>query len=133
MWLPLILIAIKLLVQVNIFKNCGGENESVRTKLWKRKRRERSLFQKYQNENKDLNSKLWDFKNRSRQDNLHFDGMGEYENDSWADNEENVEDFLYQRLNIQRVRTQWAHITGKPKDDGPRTILTKFHSFFMIF
>ena len=90
-------------------------------------------FKSINTENKDLNSKLWDFKNRSRQDNLRFDGMDEYENESWADNEENVEDFLYQRLNIQRVRTEWAHITGKPKDDGPRTILTKFHSFFMIF
>ena len=28
---------------------------------------------------KDLTGKLWDFKNRSRQDNLRFDGMAEYE------------------------------------------------------
>ena len=28
---------------------------------------------------KDLSGKLWDFKNRSRQDNLRFDGMAEYE------------------------------------------------------
>ena len=90
-------------------------------------------FKSIKTENKDLNSKLWDFKNRSRQDHLRFDGMGEYENESWADNEENVEDFLYQKLNIQRVRTEWAHITGKPKDDGPKTFLTKFHIFFMIF
>ena len=84
--------------------------------------------------NKVLKGKLWDFKNRSQQDILRFDVMVEYENESWADNKENVEDFLYQRLIIQRVRTEWAHITGKPKDDdGPRTILAKFRSFFMIF
>ena len=28
---------------------------------------------------KVLTGKLWDFKNRSRQDNLRFDGMAEYE------------------------------------------------------
>ena len=47
-------------------------------------------FKSIKTENKDLNRKLWDFKNRSRQDNLRFDGMDEYENESWADNEENV-------------------------------------------
>ena len=83
--------------------------------------------------NKVLKGKLWNFKNRSQQHILRFDGMVEYENESWADNKENVEDLLYQRLIIQRVRTEWAHITGKPKDDGPRTILAKFRSFFMIF
>ena len=36
-------------------------------------------------------------------------------------------------MNIQRVRTEWAHIIGKPKDDGQRTIVAKFYNFFMIF
>ena len=81
-------------------------------------------FKSIETENKDLKGKLWDFKIGSQQDNLRFDGMVEYENESWTDNEEKVE---------QRVRTEWAQVIGKPKDDGLRTTVAKFHSFFMIF
>ena len=56
-------------------------------------------FKSIETENKDLKGKLWDFKIRSQQDNLHFDGMVEYENELWTDNEENADDFLFQRLN----------------------------------
>ena len=56
-------------------------------------------FKSIETENKDLKGKLWDFKIRSQQDNLRFDGMVKYENESWTDNEENVDDFLFQRLN----------------------------------
>ena len=56
-------------------------------------------FKSIETENKDLKGKLWDFKIRSQQDNLRFEGMVEYENESWTDNEENVEDFFFQRLN----------------------------------
>ena len=56
-------------------------------------------FKSIETENKDLKGKLWDFKIRSQQDNLRFDGMVEYENESWTDNEENEDDFLFQRLN----------------------------------
>ena len=56
-------------------------------------------FKSIETENKDLKGKLWDFKIRSQQDNLSFDGMVEYENESWTDSEENVDDFLFQRLN----------------------------------
>ena len=56
-------------------------------------------FKSIETENKDLKDKLWDFKIRSQQDNLRFEGMVEYENESWTDNEENVDDFFLQRLN----------------------------------
>ena len=36
-------------------------------------------FREIETDYKDLSGKLWDFKNRSRQDNLRFDGMAEYE------------------------------------------------------
>ena len=36
-------------------------------------------FRGIETDYKDLTGKLWDFKNRSRQDNLRFDGMAEYE------------------------------------------------------
>ena len=58
-------------------------------------------FKSIETENKDLKGKLWDFKIRSQQDNLRFDGMVKYENESWTDNEKNVDDFLFQRLNIE--------------------------------
>ena len=88
-------------------------------------------FKSIEGENNVLKGKLWDFRNRSQQGNLCFDGMVEYKVDYWTDTEENVKDFLC-RLNIQRVITEWAHIIGKPKDDGWRTIVAKFHKFFMI-
>ena len=56
-------------------------------------------FKSIETKNKDLKDKLWDFKIRSQQDNLRFEGMVEYENESWTDNEENVDDFFFQRLN----------------------------------
>ena len=100
---------------------------------FKKERKENvHYFKSIEAENNDLKGKLWHFRNRSRQGSLRFDGMVEYEDDQRTDTEENVKDYLC-RLNIQRVRTEWAHIIGKPKDDGWRTIVAKFHNFFMIF
>ena len=36
------------------------------------------------------------------------------ENESWSDTEENLKDFLYQKLNIQRVGIDRVHRIGKP-------------------
>ena len=48
----------------------------------KKKRKENvCYFKSIEAENNDLKGKLWDFRNRSRQGNLRFDGMVEYEDD----------------------------------------------------
>ena len=49
---------------------------------FKKERKENvRYFKSIEAENNDLKGKLWDFRNRSRQDNLRFDGMVEYEID----------------------------------------------------
>ena len=66
------------------------------------------------------------YEDRLRGDNLHFDGIAKHENELWSDVEEQLQDFLYQMLNTQRVGKECIRIIGKPKVDGPRTIFAKF-------
>ena len=47
---------------------------------------------------------------------------------SRSDTEKSLKDLLYPRLNIQRVRTERLLRIGKPKADGPRTIIANFSS-----
>ena len=49
---------------------------------------------------------------RSQRDNLRFDGIAEYENESWCDTEENLNDVLYQRLNIQWIVSNVTSLKG---------------------
>ena len=78
-------------------------------------------------ENKDLKDKLRDLEERSRRDNLRFHGITEYENESRS--EENLKDFLYQKLNIQKVETERVHRIGKPKNNGSRATVAKFSNY----
>ena len=49
---------------------------------FKKERKENiRYFRNIEAESNDLKGKLWDFRNRSRQGNLRFDGMVEYETD----------------------------------------------------
>ena len=49
---------------------------------FKKERKENvRYFKSIEAENNDFKSKLWDFRNRSRQGNLRFHGMVEYEDD----------------------------------------------------
>ena len=91
--------------------NCGRENESVTTKIWGRKKTEHQLWKcwnwKYKPERQ-----IRDLERRSQQDNLRFDGIAKYENESWCDTEENLKDLLYQRLNIQWILTNVSSLKG---------------------
>ena len=73
-----------------------------------------------------LKDKIRDLEDRSRRDNLRFDGVREYENESWN---EVLKDFLFENLGLQNIKIERAHRTGERKEDMSRTIVTKFSSY----
>ena len=85
--------------------------------------------EKIEDGNKRLKGKLRDLKDRSRRDNLRFDGVGEYENESWNDTEEILKDFLFEHLSLRNIKSKRAHRTGERKEDTSRTIVAKFSSY----
>ena len=80
--------------------------KKIKERISKEKQRNVEHYEKIEDENKRLKDKLPDLKDRSHRDNLHFDWVREYENESWNDTEEVLKDFL---LNI------WAYETSKLK------------------
>ena len=57
-------------------------------------------YEKIEDENKRLKDKLRDLEDQSRSDNRRFDGVREYENESWNDTEEFLKDFLFGHLSL---------------------------------
>ena len=86
-------------------------------------------YEKIEDGNKRLKDKLWDLKDWSRRDNLRFDGVTEYENESWNDTEEVLKDFLFEHLSLRNIKSERAHRTGERKEDTSRTIAAKFSSY----
>ena len=70
--------------------------------------------EKIEDENKRLKDKLRDLEDRSRRDNLRFDGVKEYENESWNDTEEILKDFLFEHLGLQNIKID-VHIESEKK------------------
>ena len=54
----------------------------------------------------DTNNKPRILENRSKQDNLRFDGIEEWEEESWADTEQNLKDTLSEILGIQKMKIE---------------------------
>ena len=86
-------------------------------------------YEKIEDGNKRLKDKLWDLKDWSRRDNLRFDGVTEYENESWNDTEEVLKDFLFEHLSLRNIKSERAHRTGERKKDTSRTIVAIFSSY----
>ena len=86
-------------------------------------------YEKIEHESKRLKDKLRDLKDRSRRDNLRFDGVIEYENESWNDTEEVLKDFLFEHLGLENIKIEHAHRTGEKREDTSRTIVAKFGSY----
>ena len=79
----------------------------------------------------DDNNRLRILEDRSRRDNLRFDGIEEWEEESWADTEQNLKDTLSDILGIQNVKIERAHRVGDKKRSPCRTIVAKLSSFKM--
>ena len=81
--------------------------------------------------NDDTKNKLRTLEDRSRRDKLIFDGIEEWEEESWADTEQNLKDTLSDILGIQNVKIERAHRVGDKKRSPCRTIVAKLSSFKM--
>ena len=71
-----------------------------KSKISKEKERNMEHYDKIEDENKRLKDKLRDLEDQSRSDNRRFDGVREYENESWNDTEEFLKDFLFENLSL---------------------------------
>ena len=68
---------------------------------------------------------------RSRRDNLSFDSIEQWEEESWAETEQNLKNTLSDILGIQNVKIERAHRVGDKKRSPCRTIVAKLSSFKM--
>ena len=100
------------------------------------------LREKLKKDNDGNNNKLRNLGDRSRRDNLRFDGIEEWEEESWVDTEQNLKDTLGDILGIQNVKIERAHRVGDKKRSPCRTKVAKLSNFktkepklfkFMIF
>ena len=80
---------------------------------------------KLKKDNDDINNKLRILEDHSRRDNLRFDGIEEWEEESSADTEQNLKDILSEILGIQTVKIERAHRVGDKKRSPCRTIVAK--------
>ena len=91
-------------------------------RISKEKQRNMDHYEKIEDKNKRLKDKLWDLEDRSHRNNLCFDGVREYENESWNDREEVLKDCLFENLGLRNIKIERAHRTGERKEDTSRTI-----------
>ena len=76
-----------------------------------------------------LKDKLRDLEDRSRRYNLRFDGVRDFENESWYDTEEVLKDLLFEHVGLRNIKIERAHRTGERREDTSRTIVAKFSSY----
>ena len=86
-------------------------------------------IEKLQKDNDDTNNKARILEDCSRQDNLRFDGIEEWEEESWADTEQNLKSTLGEILGIQTIKIERAHHVGDKKRSPCRTMVAKLSSF----
>ena len=63
-------------------------------------------------ENENSKDKLRMFEDRSKRYNLHFDGIEEWEDESWADTEENLKLKIKETLGIENIEFERAWVTS---------------------
>ena len=86
-------------------------------------------IEKLKKDNDDTNNKLRILEDRSRRDNLRFGGIEEWEEESWADTEQNLKYTLSEILGIQNIKIERAHRAGDKKRSPCRTIVAKLGNF----
>ena len=64
----------------------------IEEKINKEKQKSSDIIRRQKMKNKRLTVKLQDLEGRSRKNNVRFDGVREYENESWNDTEEVLKD-----------------------------------------
>ena len=79
--------------------------------------------------NKEQDDKLRVLEDRSRLDNLRFDGIPEYKNETWADTEDILKDTLREQLGMNNIKIERAHRIETNTQSTCRTIIAKFTSY----
>ena len=65
----------------------------------------------------------------SRRDNLRFDGIEEWEDESWTDTEENLKLQIKETLGIVNIEFERAHRVGDKNQSSCRTIVAKLSKY----
>ena len=79
--------------------------------------------------NKEQDDKLRVLEDRSRRDNLRFDGIPEYKNETRADTEDILKDTLREQLGMNNIKIERPHRIGTNTQSTCRTIIAKFTSY----
>ena len=80
-------------------------------------------------ENENSKDKLRMLEDRSRRDNLRFDGIEEWEDESWADTEENLKLKIKETLGIENKEIKRAHRVGNKNQSSCRAIVAKLSKY----
>ena len=80
-------------------------------------------------ENEDSKDKLRMLEDRSRRDNLRFGGIEEWEDESWADTEENLKLKIKEILGIENIEIERVHRVGDKNQSSCRTIVAKLSKY----
>ena len=106
--------------------------------LWNKKSKEKSKHEIEQEKTwwgKREIKRIIAQENRSRQDNLRFDGIAEYENKSWTETEDIVKGTSNEISGIRNIQIERAHHIGDDIQEEnkwtQRAVVTKF-SYFKI-
>ena len=86
-------------------------------------------IEKLKKDKDDNNNKLRILEDRSRRDNFRCDGIEEWEEESWADTEQNFKNLLSKILGTQNIKIERTHHVGDKKRSPYRTIVAKLSSF----
>ena len=103
--------------------------KKIEERISKEKQRNMEHYEKTEDENKRLKDKLRDLEDLSRWNNLSFDGVRRYENESWNDMEEVFQDFLFEHLGLPNIKIELANRTGERQEGTSRTIVAKFSNY----
>ena len=80
-------------------------------------------IEKLKKDNDDASNKQTILNDCSGRDNLCFDCIEKFEEESWADTEQNLKDTLSNILGIQNVKIERAHRVGNKKRSSCGTIM----------
>ena len=80
-------------------------------------------------ENEDSKDELRMLEDRSRRDNLRFDGIEEWEDESWADTKEYLKLKIKETLGIKNIEFERVHRVGDKNQSSCRTIVAKLSKY----
>ena len=80
-------------------------------------------------ENEDSKDKLRMLEDRSSRVNLHFDGIEEWEDESWMDTKENLKLKIKETLGIENIEFERVHRVGDKNQSSCRTLVAKLSKY----